>query len=262
MKKMTKEQVKVFSEQEARALLREQGVDDSLYRLTLREMSSKEDFMQKKTVEGQVVQVFLFRRYHKYYMWVAVPRNGSYEPENWMVRAALAEAENSFEPQAVKVPRRVFGDPFQSKIAQKVRPARQEFVQVEDFRGNKFLLPVGNLKVSATAKKMAALLGIIPHQVLPRIFGMEAGWFVGLLLREKHTNGYSDYIVDCYRQRVYNRAGFEFLQGKMRHGDEGNLRRQIRQEIPLGAHQKTIRWDGMKIRYNENKDVLDIRVIE
>ena len=264
MKKMTKEQaVKVFSEREARALLREQGVDDSWYRLTLRELTCKEDFVPEQTDGGRKTRTFflVFCRYHKYYMWVAVPRNGSYEPANWMVRATLTGAENAFAPQAVKIPRRVFGNPLAAKIAQKVRPANQEFVQVEDFQGSKFLLPSRNLKVSVTAKKMAALLGITPHQVLPRIFGMEAGWFVGLLLREKHSNGYSDYIVDCYGQRVFNRAGFEYLlseQAAM--PGAGNVRRRVTHEIPLSSHQKAIRWGGMTVRYND--DNIEIKIIE
>lgn len=258
--KRTSTTVQVFSELQARDALRKIGVQEEKLRLTLREMTCKEDFFEEQIVNEQVVRVVLFHRYHKYYMWVALPRDGSYQSWYWMVRATAVGAENIFEPNAVKVPRRVFNNPLEASIAQKIRPAKQEFVQVDDFAGSKLLLPAENLKISVVAKKMSALLGITPAQVLPRIFGTEKGWFIGILLREKHPNGYSDYVVDCYRQKVFNRAGFEYLQGRQRVPGEGNLNSAITREIPLGAHQKTIRWGGMRIRYNEDKKVINIKM--
>lgn len=254
--------VQVFSEAEARVFL-SSACDLRSYTMTLRELTCKEDFGQEQVINGQTVRTLLFHRYHKYYMWVAVPAEKGYCPEFWMVRATLAAPEKLTAPMVAKVPRRVFGNPLEAPIAGKIRPSRKTFVQVENFRGSKLLIPEAYLKVSVTAKKMSALLGITPHQVLPRIFGTPDGWFAGLLLREKHGAFYSEYIVDCFTQKVYNRAGFEYLRGKQPQvAGAGNVHHRVTHEIPLAARQKAMFWGGMKIRYNAGKDIIDIRMIE
>lgn len=246
-------QVKVFSEAEAIRFLEGRDIDYAPYRMTLRELTCKEDFYQEEERGGQICRELLFKQYHKYYMWVAVPIAGRYVSENWMVRATAIVINKTAEPVVANVPRQVFGNPLEAPIAQKIRPLRKEFVQVSNFMGEKLLIPSNNLKLKKIREMLKENYNITPIQMLPRIFGNSSLMFVGVLVREKCGDGFQEYIVNCFNLCVYYRSGVN-VQTKI----PGEL---FTREIPLASHQKPVIWDGMAVRYNSDTDTVEVQML-
>ena len=246
-------QVKVFSEAEAIRFLEGKDVDYAPYRMTLRELTCKEDFYLEEERGGQICRKLVFKQYHKYYMWVAVPIAGRYVPENWMVRATAIVVNKTAEPVVANVPRRVFGNPLEAPIAQKIRPLRREFVQVSNFMGEKLLIPANNLKLKKIKEMLQESYNITPIQMLPRIFGNSSLMFVGVLVREKYGDGFREYVVNCFNLGVYYRTGINVQTNVA-----GEL---FTREIPLASHQKPIVWDGMAVRYNSDMDTIEVQML-
>ena len=246
-------QVKVFSEAEAIRFLEGRDIDYAPYRMTLRELTCKEDFYLEEERGGQICRELLFKQYHKYYMWVAVPIAGRYVPENWMVRATAIVINKTAEPVVAKVPRRVFGNPLEAPIAQKIRPLRKEFVQVSNFMGGKLLVPSSNLKLNKIREILQENYDITPDQMLPRIFGNSSLMFMGVLVREKCGESLQEYIVNCFNLSVYYRTGVN-----VKTNVSGEL---FTREIPLASRQKPVVWDGMAVRYNSDTDTIEVQML-
>lgn len=246
-------QVKVFSEAEAIHLLEGKDVTYAPYRMTLRELTCKEDFYLEEERGGQICRELVFKQYHKYYMWVAVPIAGRYVPENWMVRATAVVINKTADPVVANVPRRVFGNPLEAPIAQKICPLRKEFVQVSNFMGEKLLIPSSNLKLKKIKEMLQENYDITPDQMLPRIFGNSSLMFMGVLVREKCGESLQEYIVNCFNLSVYYRTGVN-----VKTNVSGEL---FTREIPLASRQKPIVWDGMAVRYNSDMAVIEVQML-
>lgn len=242
-------QVMVLSEDDVIRLLEGKNVEYAPYKLTLRELTCRESLFHQREINGQQARRPIFAQGCVYYMWVAVPVSEKITKRNWMVPAVVDGSEEKNRIVVRKVSCRVFGNPLEAPVAQKISCLGEEFVQVSDFGRGKLLIPSANLNLQRVKEVLKEKYRIVSTRLEPCILGTPSSFFIGIRVEEREGEAFNKYIVNCFNMELYFCSGPK-ISGKI-----------FTREIPLGGPCNSVVWDGMAVRYNSDADTIEVRIL-
>ena len=242
-------QVTALSEADVIRLLEGRNVEYAPYKLTLRKLICRESLLRSRGVGGQQAQRPIFVQGDVYYMWVAVPFSEKKIKRNWMVPAVVDGSKEKNRIAVRNVPCRVFGNPLEAPVAQKLLCLDEEFVQVSDFRRGKLLIPSANLNLQRVKKGLKEKYGIVSTKLEPCILGTSSSFFIGIRVEEREGEALNKYVVNCFNMELYFCSGPKITS------------KTFTREIPLGGRSNPVIWDGMAVRYNSDTDTIEVQML-